>query len=126
MSVKVDLRMLADTMRDYGFAYLLTVSDDQRAHAVAVQPRLERQMLYVDGLGDRTRANLEARPDVTLLFPPVEQAGYSLIVDGRASLTGETGASVVPAHAVLHRPADHATGPTGSSCGNDCVPVAEA
>jgi hypothetical protein len=126
MSVKVDLGMLADTMRDYGFAYLLTVSDDQRAHAVAVQPRLDGRVLYVDGLGERTRANVEARPDVTLLFPPVEQGGYSLIVDGRASLTGDTGASVVPAHAVLHRPADHATGPTDSSCGNDCVPVGEA
>jgi len=129
MSVKVDLGLLADTMRDYGLAYLLTVSDDQRAHAVAVQPRLDDRVLYVDGLGNRTRANVQARPAVTLLFPPVEQGGYSLIVDGRASLadgTGDTGASVVPTHAVLHRPADHATGPTDSSCGNDCVPVAEA
>jgi hypothetical protein len=125
MSVKVDLAMLADAMRDYGFAYLLTVSDDQRAHAVAVHPQLDEQVLYVDGLGNRTRANVEARPDVTLLFPPVEQGGYSLIVDGRASLD-EGGASVAPEHAVLHRPADHATGPTGGACGNDCVPVAEA
>jgi hypothetical protein len=38
MSVKVDLAKLADTMAEYGGAYLLTVSDDQRPHAVAVQP----------------------------------------------------------------------------------------
>ncbi len=129
MSVKVDLTVLEETMRDYAFAYLLTVSDDQRAHAVAVQPRPDGQALLVGGLGNRTRANLDARPDVTLLFPPVEPGGYSLIVDGRGSLGADGGASVVPSHAVLHRPADHATGPsgpTGSSCGNDCVPVAEA
>jgi hypothetical protein len=122
MSVKVDLAKLADTMADYGFAYLLTVSDDQRAHAVAVQPVIREQALALGSLGNRTLANLGARPEVTLLFPPREQGGYSLIVDGRASTDGGD-TRVVPGHAVLHRPADHATVPTDSSCGNDCLPV---
>ena len=121
MSVKVDLDRLGDTLRDYAFAYLLTVSDDHRAHAVAVQPRLDGGALHVEGLGNRTRANLEAHADVTLLFPPRAEGGYTLIVDGRARLDG--GASVVPSHAVLHRPADHPTTPADGSCGNDCVPL---
>jgi len=122
MSVRVDLAKLADTMGDYGFAYLLTVSDDLRPHAVAVQPVMREGAITLGGIGNRTLANLAARPGVTLLFPPGEQGGYSLIVDGRATTDGD-GTNVAPAHAVLHRPADHATGPTDSSCGNDCVPV---
>lgn len=122
MSVKVDLAMLADAMADHGIAYLLTVSDDQRPHAVAVTPALRERALTVEGLGSRTLGNLASRPEVTLLFPPRAPGGYSLIVDGRASVDGG-GALVVPAHAVLHRPADHATGSTDSSCGNDCQPL---
>lgn len=128
MSVKVDLDDLARHVATYGFAYLLTVTDDQRAHAVAVRPEVAGETLRVDGLGDRTRANLDARPDVSLVWPPVTDGGYTLIVDGRASVSDD-GASVAPSHAVLHRPADHAPGgqPGGTtSCGNDCVPLAEA
>lgn len=122
MSVKVDLAKLAETMADYGFAYLLTVSEDQRPHAVAVQPLMSGDRLIAKGLGDRTLANLAARPEVTLLFPPPEPDGYSLIVDARASGDGRA-ASLAPARAVLHRPADH-PGPTADgSCGNDCVPL---
>ena len=48
-----------------------------------------------------------------MLWPPFEHGGYSLIVDGHATLTAD-GASVEPAHAILHRPADDGTG-------HDCV-----
>lgn len=126
MSVKVDLAKLSDTMADYDFAYLLTVSDEQRPHAVAVHPMLRDEALAVGGLGNRTLANLAERPDVTLLFPPRESGGYSLIVDGRASTDGG-GTDVAPTHAVLHRPADHAARPAADgSCGNDCLPVSGA
>jgi hypothetical protein len=125
MSGKVDLEQLEQTLRDYGSAYLLTVTDDQHPHAVAVTPTLREGTLRItDGLGRRTRTNLEARPDVTLLWPPREPGGYTLICDGRVSVDGDT-AQLVPSHAVLHRPADHGA-PSGSACGNDCIPVAEA
>lgn len=122
MSVKVDLAALGDTLGDYRLAYLLTVSDDHRPHAVSVRPVLRDGELSIGAGGRRTLANLAARPDVTLLLPPTQPDGYSLIVDGRARVDGDQ-VYVEPAHAVLHRPADHATGPTSSSCGNDCVPV---
>jgi hypothetical protein len=122
MSVQVDLAALAETMAGYGQAYLLTVSGDQRPHAVAVRPEVQGEALSVDRLGRRTLANLAERPEVTLLFPPREEGGYSLIVDGRATV-GQEGAVVVPAHAVLHRPSDHVGTPADGSCGNDCVPV---
>ena len=126
MSVKVDLGELGQHLQRHPFAYLLTVGEDLRAHAVAVQPTLEDGGLLMTGLGRRTSENLAARPDVSLVWPPHEPGGYSLIVDGRATVIDET-ARVEPGHAVLHRPADHApdasaaTGGTG--CGNDCVPL---
>lgn len=121
MSVKVDLATLADTMADYAGAYLLTVSSPARPHAVAVRPEAGPAGIRVAAPGRRTLANLGERPEVTLLFPPRDVGGYSLIVDGRAVDEGDA-VLVVPAHAVLHRPADHAAeATTDSSCGNDCV-----
>ncbi len=125
MSVKVDVSRLAETLRDYGFAYLLTVTDDQRTHAVAVTPSMTgADLTFSDGLGRRTRANLAARPDVTLLWPPGDAGGYTLIADGRVTVTDDV-ATFVADNAVLHRPADHAAGNAGSTgCDNDCVPLA--
>lgn len=122
MSVRVELDQLARTMAEYGAGYLLTVSDDGRPHAVAVDPVLADGRVVADAAGRRTRANVEVRAGVTLLFPPPQPGGYSLIVDGRGVVEGEQ-VTVEVEHAVLHRPADHATGPTGSTCGNDCVPL---
>jgi hypothetical protein len=122
MSIPVDLTELADTLRDYTAGYLLTVSEEQRPHAVSVRPTFDGQALVVDGLGTRTRVNLEARPDVTVLWPPFEYGGYSLIVDGRATVS-DVGVSVVPEHAVLHRPAEPGAEKSGTGCAADCVPL---
>ena len=126
MSVKVDLGELGQHLQRHPFAYLLTVGEDLRAHAVAVQPTLDEGGLVMTGLGRRTSENLAARPDVSLVWPPHEPGGYSLIVDGRATVIDET-ARVEPGHAVLHRPPDHAPEGTaatdGTGCGNDCVPL---
>lgn len=126
MSVKVDLGELGQHLQRHPFAYLLTVGEDLRAHAVAVTPTLEEGGLLMTGLGRRTSGNIAARPDVSLIWPPYEPGGYSLIVDGRATVIDET-ARVEPGHAVLHRPADHATddpaAANATGCGNDCVPL---
>ena len=122
MSVKVDLAELASHLQHYTFAYLLTVGEDARAHAVATRPTLDGAILEVQGLGRRTRANITARPSVSLVWPPYDPGGYSLIVDGRATLT-DTGATVTPEHAVLHRPAEEGAPPGPTGCGNDCVPL---
>lgn len=113
MSIPVPLDELADTLGRFAAGYLLTVGPDSRAHPVAVRPVPRDGALQLPGgLGRRTRENLLARPDVTLLWPPVGEDGYTLIVDGRAEV-GE-GVLVHPASAVLHRPADHAgTGAAG-------------
>jgi hypothetical protein len=113
MSVKVDLDKLADTLADYGLAYLITVGDDFRAHTVAVVPAIEDGALTIGPLGNTTRRNAAAHTEVTLVWPPREPTGYSLIVDGTAEVTAD-GMRLTPSRAVLHR------SPGGV---HDCVPV---
>lgn len=121
MSIPVSVEGLADAMANLPYAYLLTVSDDGRPHAVAVTPQLVDGVLQVT-VGKRTASNAQARPNgASLVWPPAEVGGYSLIVDGTASASGET-VSVRPTKAVLHRPAP-ATVNDPDSCGSDCVKV---
>jgi len=121
MSVKVDLDQLSSALDDFTFAYVITVGDDYRAHTVAVQPMLADGILDVGQVGNSTRSNARAHPDVTVVWPPREPGGYSLIVDGRAELT-ESALSVAPTRAVLHRPAAPGAATT-PGCIHDCVPL---
>lgn len=122
MSVTVDLDKLADTLVDFPFGYLITVGDDFRAHTVAVTPLLEDGAFTIGPLGNTTRRNAATHGGVTVLWPPREPTGYSLIVDGTAEVT-ELGIRLTPTRAVLHRSAiepGHGTDPGGL---HDCVPL---
>jgi hypothetical protein len=124
MSIPVPLAELAETMQRYPLVYLLTVSEGERVHAVAASAAVEGDRLRVPSLGRRTLANSHDRPSVTLLWPPTEPGGYSLIVDGEAE-QADDGVLVSPSRAVLHRAAampDAATG-EGDACVSDCVEV---
>ncbi|OBI50633.1 hypothetical protein [Mycobacterium sp. E787] len=120
---KVDFERLAAALPDFPFAYLITVGDDYRAHTVTVEPRLRETALDVGLIGGRTRENLTRRGDVTLLWPPREPGGYSLIVDGTAEVTEGAGETVrlgvVPTRALLHREVDSPSAARG--CLHDCV-----
>lgn len=119
MSMKVDLGELAATIDGYGFAYLVTVGDEGQVHVLAVSPEVVDDGLRVGGVGRHSQANAGARPDVTLVYPPLEDGGYSLLVDGVATVDGST-ITVRPAKAILHRPAP---GAEGERVGSDCVAV---
>lgn len=126
MSIPVDLDRLRDELETYGLQpYLLTVTDTSRPHAVAASVEWDGGSLVM-AVGGRTAANAAARPDVTLLWPPREPGGYSLIVDGTATVGEADGAVVAfrPTKAVLHRPA--AEPAPGDGCGSDCVPLGAA
>jgi hypothetical protein len=124
---KVDLKRLAAALGDFPFAYLITVGDDYRAHTVTVEPELREGVLDVGLIGGRTCKNLANRRDVTLLWPPREAGGYSLIVDGRADVTNAGDDTirldVAPTRALLHRNADSPTAAKG--CLHDCVVFSE-
>jgi hypothetical protein len=122
MSVKVNLDQLADAMADFTFAYLITVGGDYRAHTVAVSPVFADGLFEVCTVGKHTRANVSEHEDVTVVWPPREDGGYTLIVDGHGRLTDDT-LRVVPTRAVLHRsatPESPATSPDGL---HDCIPL---
>jgi hypothetical protein len=122
MSVKVDLDKLADALADYTFGYLITVGDDYRAHTVAVEPVLTAGAFDVGQMGSGTRRNAGEHPDVTVVWPPAEAGGYSLIVDGRAEVSDD-GLKVVPTRAVMHRRATSDSAATSPDGLHDCLPL---
>ena len=119
MTMKVELAELARRVDEYGFAYLVTVGDSSTAHVLAVWPELTPNGLVVDGVGRHSQENALARSDVTLVWPPTTDGGYTLLVDGTATVDGTT-ITVSPTKAILHRPA---AGPDGRRAGSDCVNV---
>ena len=122
MSVAVALDEIRDEMANFGpTTYLLTVTDDQRPHAVSVVVGSEGDALVVR-VGSRTASNAAARSDVTLLWPPSAPGEFSLIVDGRGDVDGDR-IAITPTKAVKHRAA--VNGPDGAYQ-SDCVAVGEA
>ena len=125
---RVDFERLAAALDGYRFAYLVTVDDDYRVHTVTVEPELREQVMDVGLLGGRTRRNVQRRSAVTLLWPPSEPGGYSLIVDGQAQIVpvadsdeDSTAPQVVPTRALLHRNAEPTTPGSATGCLHDCV-----
>jgi hypothetical protein len=124
---KVDFKRLAAALSDYRFAYLVTVDDEYRVHTVTVEPELREHVMDVGLVGGRTRKNVESRSAVTLLWPPSEPGGYSLIVDGRGEVeTADTDDNtaalrVAPTRALLHRNADPNTPGSAKGCLHECV-----
>lgn len=125
---KVDFERLAGALIGYRFAYLVTVDDEYRVHTVTVEPQLREHVMDVGLIGGRTRKNVENRSAVTLLWPPSEPGGYSLIVDGLAEVADATDSAddtavlrVVPTRALLHRNADPETPGSAKGCLHDCV-----
>ena len=123
MSIPVAVADLNTALADFGAGYLLTTSADGRVKVVTVEPRLVEGRLKVSGPGRGSVANVSVNTLVTVLFAPLAQRGYTLLVDGEASVEGDD-VLINPTSAVLHRPAAHADGPPSSDgCGQDCSPV---
>lgn len=123
MSIPVDPTELHRAVADFDSGYLLTTSSPQ-VKVVTVDPVAAADgTLRIADPGKGTLGNLEANAAVTVVFPPRERHGYTLLVDGTASVDGED-VVVAATGAVLHRPAAHADGPVPpDGCGHDCAPV---
>jgi len=79
-------------------------------------------VIDVGPVGGSTRRNVIAHSGVTLVWPPSEPGGYSLIVDGHGQV-GDDSARVVPNRAVLHRKAAPDSPAAATGCVHDCVPL---
>jgi hypothetical protein len=107
MSIKVEPDDLPRVLADFDAAYLLTVDplgSPARPKVVSVRPSLVDGTLAITGPGRGSLANVRANPAVTLVWPPREAGGMSLIVDGGAECDGDD-LRVTPASGVLHKPA---------------------
>jgi len=118
MSVPVGLAAIAERIEEFGqIAYLISVSPDGLPHVVSVRGAWDDGSVVV-GAGRQTLANIESRPNVTLLWPAPAGSVYSLIVDGRARLmpdTTEPTLSIDPTTGVLHRT------PEGDPASPSCI-----
>lgn len=124
MSIPLDPARLADALTDFDGGYLLTVGEDGQIKAVAAEPTADAGTLTVTGPGHGSATNIVGSPQVTVLLPPMEHHGYSLIIDGSATGNSER-IDVAVTGAVLHRPASYADGPVpGDGCGQDCQRLA--
>jgi hypothetical protein len=109
MSIEIPLDQLLDEVGRWDFCYLLTVSEGDRTHLLALRPEVvgsgDGSRLRLDAGGGRACRNAVERPNVTLVFPPVEHSnGMSLVVDGTATVDGPM-IDITATWAVLHRPA---------------------
>ena len=120
MSIRVELDELREQVAACGpYAYLLTVTDDGRPHAVSLRIEWDGDALVV-APGPRTLANAERSPEVSLLWPDSGRDGFALFVNGPAEVRGdgdERKVAVKPASAVLHKT------PQGDAEAPGCVPV---
>ena len=102
VSEPVELEALSEQVEAHGAqALLLTVNEDDRPHAVAVEVTWDDGRLRA-GAGSRTAANIARRPGVSVVWPSLVPGTYSLIVDGEASVEGVE-VVVQPGRAVRHR-----------------------
>jgi hypothetical protein len=104
MSIPVDVAELGRALEDFRLGYLLTVSATGTVKAVSVAPELVDGSMLVTGPGRGSVANASANPAVTLLYPPRDEGGMTLLVDGTAAVDGDD-VRVTPTGAVLHKAA---------------------
>lgn len=128
MSILIDLDRLATVLEDFGAGYLVTTGSDGRAKVVTVDPVVEDGAIALPPSKGSAR-NLADNPTATLVFPPPEPKGYTLLVDGTAT-GADDGVRFTPESAVLHRPSSHSDGPPPpagagdqTGCESDCRPA---
>ena len=121
MSIKVELDKVREQVTACrSCAYLLTVTDDGRPHAVSLEVEWQDDELVVRP-GPRTSANAERSPEVSLLWPVSGRDGFALFVNGRAEvrIDGDSAAvAIKPTSAVLHKT------PEGAGDEPGCIPIA--
>jgi hypothetical protein len=101
MSILVDLADLPTTLADFGRGYLLT-SAGGRVKAVSARAEVDGETLLVRTPGRGSVANVGTNLTVTLLFPPGDDPGMTLLVDGTAAAEGDD-IRITPTGAVLHK-----------------------
>ena len=126
MSIPVEPGDIGSQMEQFGTAaYVLTVRADATPHIAHLDMRLDGDVLRC-GASRSAAANVASRPNISVLWPPHEPGGYSMIVDVEArTVDGADGLELElrPKSGVLHRPATPATPAMNPNCSSDCAPL---
>ncbi|MBA3654231.1 MAG: hypothetical protein H0W70_08555 [Actinobacteria bacterium] len=103
MSTEVGVDALWEQAAAFGDrAFLITIGPGGRPHAVSTEVRVGGGRITASP-GSTSRANATDRRAVMLLWPPVDDGPYSLLVDGDAEVRPGDTIKVTPTSAVLHR-----------------------
>lgn len=104
--------------------YLLSVTQSNRPHCGSARPGWDvaNLRLTVDAPSSWPGSAASGYCQVSLVWPPAQLGGYSLIVDGTAAEYEPARLAIAPTRAVLYRPGPAQTS-DGSSCGSDCIPI---
>jgi len=112
VSVKITIDDLTDRLDEYGTAaFLVTVGADSSPKVVHAPVVWDGEVLRCTP-GGGTLTNLTGGGPVTLVFPSLENGGYSMFLDGRGVPDPDDDAVAVIEFTggVLHRPAPDAPG----------------
>lgn len=115
---------LHEALTQYGpDAYLLTLSADgpHTSHVSVV----EEGTRLTCALSKSAARNIENQTSVSLLWPPLQKGGYSIVINAKATKS-ETGdvpvATLALTKAVFHRPGVQ-TNLSGGPCPSDCKTI---
>lgn len=104
-------------------AYLLTMSTDG-PHTSHVSVAQDGKCLTC-ALSKSAARNIDDQPNVSLLWPPLEKGGYSIVINARAAKTEADYGPVARLEltkAVFHRPGTR-TEPGEGPCPSDCKTI---
>lgn len=116
---------LREVLSEYGpKAYLLTMSSDgpHTSHVSVVQDKSGLSC----AVSKSAARNISEKTPVSLLWPPLEKGGYSIVVNADATKTEKAGIPTVKlalTKAVFHRPGQP-TEDTPGVCRSDCKSIA--
>ncbi len=106
---------LQEAIEQYGsHPFILTVSEEG-PHAGIVELETNGNSLAC-AIGKSAMENIADNSNISFLWPPLEDNGYSLIVNGIASISDGI-CTVDVTKSVLHRPG----APTKPGCTADCI-----
>ena len=127
MSIPVTAKDVHKTIKEYGSStYLISATADNHPHVANLTFAIDKNDLIFT-VGKRGTKNLESCPQVTMLWPPRDLGGYSLIIDGVALKQEDLDGSgsiwkISFDSGILHRPAQDPAN-TDPSCGSDCQTI---
>ncbi len=110
MTIPVSIEQLPATLGTFGSAQLLTLASTGSVRVHTVDPTVVDGQVRVVCEHRSPLENAERDPRVTLVWAPLQRHGWTLILDGMASVDGDE-LVVEVASAILHRPHSHDDGP---------------